>query len=280
MTKPRLYEIEGGDGLMLHVRDFGPEDAQPILFLHGWSQHHLCWAKQAGSDLAEQHRLICPDLRGHGASGKPLEAGAYTDGALWAADVAAIIDALGLVRPILVGWSMAGWVVGDYLRVHGDSALGGIMLVAALSRGGSHADAEIAAKIRPDATGAALLSSDQGRQLDGLLAFLKASFAAPPSKRDMGMIAGWTMLTPVEVRRATIQRDVDFRPDFATTTCPIALLYGEADRVVPQPTATEIVTQRPDAKLFAYPGTGHMPFWERAEAFNADLATFARECAE
>lgn len=283
--KPRIHEIEGGGGAMLHVREFGPEDGQPILLLHGWSQMHHAWAKQTIGPLAERFRLICPDLRGHGASAKPADPAAYTNSDFWAEDVAAIIRVLDLHRPIVAAWSMAGWVLGDYLRVHDSAALGGIALIAALCRGGIHADKDLSATIKHDASGAALLSADQVKQLEGTFAFIKAAFAAPPSKRDAALIAGWTALTPVGARRACIQRDVDFRAEYAAVTCPALLISGEADRIVPPARALELSahipgTHLPETRILRYPGTGHMPFWERPERFNADLAAFAEICRE
>ena len=91
----------------------------PILFIHGWSQNHLCWVKQYESALADEFRLVAYDLRGHGMSEAPLEPEHYTDGRLWADDVAAIIDQLGLDRPVLVGWSYGGFVICDYVRAYG-----------------------------------------------------------------------------------------------------------------------------------------------------------------
>ena len=89
----KIHTVRGGGGLRLHVREWGKADGPPILFIHGWSQNHLCWAKQYESALADEFRLVAYDLRGHGMSEAPLEPEHYTDGELWADDVAAIIDA-------------------------------------------------------------------------------------------------------------------------------------------------------------------------------------------
>jgi non-heme chloroperoxidase len=64
----KVHVIPGGGGLRLHVREWGQADGPPILFLHGWSQNHLCWARQYDSALAGEFRLIACDLRGHGMS--------------------------------------------------------------------------------------------------------------------------------------------------------------------------------------------------------------------
>lgn len=83
----QTHTIAGGRQLKLHVREWGQPDARAILFIHGWSQNHLCWSKQIESPLAEEFRLVAIDIRGHGQSEAPLDAESYTTGALWADDV-------------------------------------------------------------------------------------------------------------------------------------------------------------------------------------------------
>lgn len=81
----------------------GEPGRPPILFIHGWSQCHLCWSGQVSSQLAASFRMVTFDNRGHGTSGKPLDPGSYADERLWADDLAAVIDQTGLDRPVLVG---------------------------------------------------------------------------------------------------------------------------------------------------------------------------------
>ena len=84
------------------------------------------------------------DLRGHGMSEAPLEPEHYTDGTLWADDVAAIVDQLRLDRPVLVGWSYGAFVICDYVRVYGQDRIAAIKFVEGVDqarRGGlRHAD--------------------------------------------------------------------------------------------------------------------------------------------
>ncbi|HMI24624.1 MAG TPA: alpha/beta fold hydrolase, partial [Streptosporangiaceae bacterium] len=94
----QTHTVAGGGGLQLHVREWGKADGPPILFIHGWSQNHLCWDKQYESALRDEFRLVAFDLRGHGMSEAPPGPGPYTDDKLWADDLAAIIGRLGLER--------------------------------------------------------------------------------------------------------------------------------------------------------------------------------------
>ena len=59
----RTHTVRGGGGLRLHVREWGKTDGPPMLFIHGLSQSHLCWARQYESDLADEFRLVACDLR-------------------------------------------------------------------------------------------------------------------------------------------------------------------------------------------------------------------------
>jgi non-heme chloroperoxidase len=48
------YDVRGGAGLRLHVREWGNREGPPILLIHGWSQSQLCWARQVAGGLAEE----------------------------------------------------------------------------------------------------------------------------------------------------------------------------------------------------------------------------------
>ena len=87
----------------LHVREWGNPDGSPIVFIHGWSQSHLCWHRQTESRLCDEFRLVAFDLRGHGMSEAPPQSQHYTHAGPWAYDLAAIIEELELERAVLVG---------------------------------------------------------------------------------------------------------------------------------------------------------------------------------
>ncbi len=135
----KTHTVEGGGGLQLHVREWGKADGPPILFIHGWSQNHLCWDKQYESALRDEFRLVAYDLRGHGMSEAPPGPEHYTDGKLWADDLAAIINQMGLERPVLVGWSYGAFVICDYVRAYGQDRIAAVNFVEGAVRLGEAA---------------------------------------------------------------------------------------------------------------------------------------------
>ena len=93
-------------GVRVHVAEAGPGDGPPVLCLHGWPQHWLIWRGLLGP-LGDRHRLICPDLRGHGWSGWP-EDGDFRKARL-ADDALALLDVLGIERADVIGHDWGGW---------------------------------------------------------------------------------------------------------------------------------------------------------------------------
>lgn len=94
-------QVTVADGVQLNVAVGG--SGRPIVLLHGFPQTHLMW-RHVAADLAADHTVICPDLRGYGASAKPVD----TDGQAYAkrtmaADVVALAKALGHNRFALAG---------------------------------------------------------------------------------------------------------------------------------------------------------------------------------
>jgi pimeloyl-ACP methyl ester carboxylesterase len=90
--------IDAG-GLRTHVALAGPEDAPPLLLVHGWPQNWWAW-REVIARTKDRYRIIAPDLRGHGWTDAPREG--YGKDQL-ATDLLALIDAMGLERVTWVG---------------------------------------------------------------------------------------------------------------------------------------------------------------------------------
>jgi pimeloyl-ACP methyl ester carboxylesterase len=92
--------VDVADGVALDVATGG--SGSPVVLLHGFPQTHLMW-RHVAVDLAAEHTVICPDLRGYGASDKPADDGRTYAKRTMAADVVAVTRALGHDRFALVG---------------------------------------------------------------------------------------------------------------------------------------------------------------------------------
>src|SRR3954451_17692682 len=88
------------DGVALNVSIGG--SGRPIVLLHGFPQTHLMW-RHVAADLASDHTVICPDLRGYGDSDKPADTGDTYAKRTMAHDVVAAARALGHDRFALAG---------------------------------------------------------------------------------------------------------------------------------------------------------------------------------
>ncbi|WP_232001085.1 alpha/beta fold hydrolase, partial [Mycobacterium sp. 1165178.9] len=95
------------DGCRVHLRVWGPADQPPVVLVHGGGAHSGWWDHIAPF-FARTHRVIAPDLSGHGDS----ESRGHYDLRTWASEVMAAAAAAGPAgRPTIVGHSMGGWVV-------------------------------------------------------------------------------------------------------------------------------------------------------------------------
>ncbi|KMW58120.1 putative hydrolase [Candidatus Rhodobacter oscarellae] len=269
--------VTGHNGVRLHVATAGDPAAPALLLIHGWSQCHLSWTKQLEGPLADRFFLVAPDLRGHGASDKPDAPEAYDNSAPWAGDIAAIIDQLDLNRPLLVGWSMGGKVMLDYLAVHGDAALAGVALVGSAVTSGRSQPAEAAAQRGADVAVAAqgMYSEDLGANLAATLAFVKACTAQPVEADTLAWMMGYNMLCPPHIRAAARLRHDDYRDVARATRAPALVLWGDQDRPMPRALFDESVACFADPHPVVFEGIGHSPFWEAPERFDQVLGDFA-----
>ncbi|WP_329316435.1 alpha/beta fold hydrolase [Streptomyces sp. NBC_01262] len=265
----RTTTVTGAGGVPLNILDAGPEDAPAVVLLHGFAQSAWSWVNQ----LTAPHplRIVAPDLRGHGRSGKP-DSG-YAGERAWADDVAAVITGLGLHRPVLGGWSYGGLVVMDYIAVHGDSALSGVVTVdATLTAGVPGAELLFG----PDffALVPQLLAPDAESMVAARQALLELSTARPLAPADLLTQLGASVRTPTRVCEALLGRALDRTDVAASVTVPWLAVHGSEDRVVAVAAAEEIASAQPAAEIQRWEGAGHAPFLEDPARFGKELADF------
>jgi non-heme chloroperoxidase len=274
-ARMKVHTIEGGGGLRLHVREWGKPDGAPILFIHAWSQNHLCWAEQYDSGLAEEFRLVAYDLRGHGMSEAPLEPEHYTDAQLWADDVAAIIDQLALDRPVLVGWSYGSYVICDYVRAYGQDRIAAIDF----SGGGVKlGQAAFGTLIGPgfldhfaDAT-----ADDLPTNIRAMRSFVRACLEKPLPDDALETAVCWNVVVPARIRANLAAREIDGDDVLRSLKVPLLVTQGRADSVVLPAMAEHVLATCPTAEASWYEGVGHVPHVEEPERFNRELAELTR----
>jgi non-heme chloroperoxidase len=271
----KAHTVRGGGGLRLHVREWGKADGPPILFIHGWSQNHLCWAGQYDSALAGEFRLVAYDLRGHGMSEAPLEPGHYTDGRLWADDLAAIIDNLGLGRPVLVGWSYGAFVICDYVRAYGQDRIAAIDFVEGAVKLG---EAAFGTLIGPGFLDhfAGATADDLPANIAAMRSFVRTCVVKPVPGDDIETAVCWNMVVPAAVRAHLAAREIDCDDVLAALQVPLLVTHGRADSVVLPAMAEHVLATCPTAQASWYEGTGHVPHLEDPGRFNRELAELTR----
>jgi non-heme chloroperoxidase len=267
----KVHTVEGAGGLRLHVREWGKPDGPPILFIHGWSQNHLCWAKQYESALADEFRLVAYDLRGHGMSEAPLEAEHYTDATLWADDVAAIIGQLELDHSVLVGWSYGSLVICDYVRLHGQDRIAAINFVEGVVKLG---ESSFGTLIGPgfldhfvDAT-----ADDLPTNIRAMRSFVRTCLAKQLPEDDVETAMCWNVVVPAAVRANLAAREIDCDDVLRCLQVPLLVTHGRADSVVLPAMAEHVLATCPTAEASWYDGVGHVPHLEEPERFNHELA--------
>jgi pimeloyl-ACP methyl ester carboxylesterase len=271
----QIHTMQGGAGVRLHVREWGKAEGQPIVFIHGWSQNHLCWVKQYDSILADEFRLVAFDLRGHGMSEAPLEPEHYTDDRRWADDLAAIFDALRLERSVLVGWSYGSFVICDYVRAYGQERIAAINFVEGAVRLG---EAAFGTLIGPgfldhfvDAT-----ADDLPRNIQAMRSFVRTCLVKPVSADDLESAVCWNIVVPAAIRASLGARQLDCDDVLRALEVPLLVTQGRADTVVLPAMADHILATCPTAEASWYEGVGHVPHLEETERFNRELAELAR----
>ena len=269
--KFKAVSVKTPDGLTISAQVWGNPNGPEILFVHGFSQSHLSWIKQVtNSDLAKEFRMVTYDLRGHGNSDKPLEPERYKTSKYWGDEVQAVMDATGLKRPVLVGWSYGGRVMADYLTTHGTGKLAGLNYVDAGQKGDPSFRRAEPAQSSFDGVGR------PRHQFAATRDFLHGCFSIQPTQDEYETMLGFNMMVPPKVRLGLSNRPLDVDDMLRGLRLPVLVTHGAEDKNSNLIAAEYTAKMIPGAKLSVYQGIGHAPFFESAPRFNAELAAFVR----
>ena len=265
-----VFSVRSADGTVLMGDAQGAPQAPEILFIHGLRQSRLSWDNQFADPALAGFRMVRFDLRGHGDSDKPTTLDAYSDADRWADDVAAVIAAANLRRPVLVGWSLGGYVAGAYLRKHGGVRVAGVNLVDAVTKLSSKLLTDEAATFTRTTT-----SHNLAERTAATADFLTACFHRTPTEVELQRMLVINGMTARAVNEGFIKtRTTDLEPVFQDYPGPILLTHGVHDRLVRMAMSERITALRPDSRLSIYAESGHSPFYEEPARFGRELAAF------
>lgn len=265
------------DGVALNVRSFGNLAGQPILLVHGFAQSLWCWQKQFSAPELQNFHLVAFDMRGHGQSDKPDVPSAYQSSDVWADDVAAVIDGLGLENPLAVFWSYSGLVLCDYLRRYGDGALSGMNFVSARTKVGTPAAKEMSGTLFSGLV-PGFCSADAVQRAAAVRLFLENLTEGNIPDPDFYTMLGYNLTVPPHVCAAMLDRQVDNDDVLQRSMVPTLITHGNCDTSVLPLMAQHHERIMPQAELSLWSNIGHAPFYEDADRFNAELARFAIQC--
>ncbi|MFJ9040405.1 alpha/beta fold hydrolase [Streptomyces sp. NPDC102406] len=277
------------DGSRLHVEVHGPEDAPAVVLSHGWTCSTAFWAAQIRA-LADGHRVIVYDQRGHGRS--PAAARLPYTADMLADDLEAVLDATLAPgeRAVLVGHSMGGMTMMAAAARPGFKEHAAAVLLC--STGSSRLVAEatvvpllLAGALRTRVTQAILGSKAPLGPVTPLgkrvLRFATMGPGAAPDKVEA--CARIVHACPRAVRHgwSHVLKTLDMDAALGELTLPVAVLGGTADRLTPVVHARRIAAALPDcAGLTELPGLGHMTPIEAPEAVTGKIRELAADHLE
>ncbi|MBS1066214.1 alpha/beta hydrolase [Gluconobacter kondonii] len=269
------------DNVEIFYKDWGPKDARPIMFHHGWPLSSDDWDAQMLFFLQQGFRVVAHDRRGHGRSGQVSE---RHDMDHYAADAFAVVEALDLRNVVHIGHSTGGGEVARYVAKHGQPS-------------GRAAKAVLVSAVPP-----LMLRTEANPEglpievFDGFRAALATNraqfFRDVPTgpfygfnregiSPQEGVIQNWWrqgMMGSAKAHYEGIKAfsETDQTEDLKSITIPTLVLHGEDDQIVPiADSALKSVELLANGTLKTYPGFSHGMLTVNAEVLNADLLAFA-----
>lgn len=272
--------VTTSDGVEIFYKDWGPKDAQPIVFHHGWPLSADDWDAQMLFFLSKGFRVIAHDRRGHGRSAQVSDG---HDMDHYAADASAVVEHLDLKNAFHVGHSTGGGQVTRYVAKYGQPQ-------------GRVAKAVLISSVPPLMVQTEL--SPEGAPievLDGLRAGLAANraqffldvptgpfygFNRSGAEISEGTIRNWWrqgMMGSAKAHYEGIRAfsETDQTDDLKAITVPVLVLQGDDDQVVPYKNAAILQNRLlQNSTLKIYAGYPHGMHTTHADVVNADILAF------
>jgi len=251
------------DGVPIFFVDRGKPPSTAILLIHGETFNSRFW-KHNIAPLAQHCRVVAPDLRGRGESGKTEDGQSI---AQFARDIDALAEHLGLSQILLVGWSLGSAVGWSYIAQFGQSRLRGFVNVDQLPY--RHVSEE-----QLEAAKAAVRENRFRNHLAKIDRYFGAG--SEPDEETRMWMASECMKTHSASHLAIVadSHRCDFRPVLPTIVVPNQV-YWASHGAITQDTLEQITARTDRCEPVFFEGCGHLIPWVRPEEFNARLLSFA-----
>lgn len=272
--------IKTKDGVDIFYKDWGPKDAQPIVFHHGWPLSSDDWDAQMLFFLAQGYRVIAHDRRGHGRSQQVSEG---HDMDHYAADAAEVFEALDLRNAVHIGHSTGGGEVARYVAKFGQpqGRVAKAVLVAAVP------PLMLKTADNPEGTPLEVFDGFRSALAANRAQFFRDVPAGPFygfNRRGAtvyeGVIQNWWrqgMMGSAKAHYEGIKAfsETDQTEDLKAITVPTLVLHGDDDQVVPYKDAAEKqIKLLRNAQMKIYEGLPHGMLTTHADQMNADILAF------
>lgn len=248
-------------GVEIAVHEHG--EGVPVLLLHAWGETHRTFDRLLPL-LPSTWHLVVPDQRGAGRSSKPADGYSLRDGA---ADMTALLDALGIETCWLLGTSSGGYLA-QQLAVEQPARVRGLVLVGSpskLHRPPPPAISESLAAFHDPVTRA---------DVDALNGALPLHRPVPAGFLEDQLTAALSI--PRYAWQASLDGLVRAVPpiDCGRIGARTLILWGDEEDVLPASQAGELLAAIEDSRLVVYEGTGHLVLWEQPERVAEDVTAF------
>ncbi|HLO41242.1 MAG TPA: alpha/beta hydrolase [Phycisphaerales bacterium] len=275
-----MSSVTTKDGVQIFFKDWGPKNAQPIVFHHGWPLSSDDWDAQMLFFVSKGYRVIAHDRRGHGRSSQVWDG---HDMDHYAADVSAVVEHLDLKNAVHIGHSTGGGEALHYTARHGKGRVSKLVLIGAVP--------PIMVKTAANPGGLPL------EVFDGFRAALAANraqfyldvasgpfygFNRPGAKPSEGIIRNWWrqgMMGSAKAHYDGIKAfsETDFTEDLKSIDVPTLVMHGDDDQIVPIADSALLSSKLlKKGTLKVYEKLGHGLCTINADVVNADLLGYIK----
>ena len=273
-----MSTITTTDGTEIFYKDWGPKDATPIVFHHGWPLSADDWDNQMLFFLHKGYRVIAHDRRGHGRSSQTWQGNEMDT---YAADVAALVKALDLKGAIHVGHSTGGGEVAHYAARAEPERIAKAVLIGAVP------PVMVQKESNPEGLPIAVFDGFREALVANRAQFYIDVPAGPfygfnreGAKVSQGLIDNWWrqgMMGGTKAHYDCIKAfsETDFTEDLKALDIPVLVMHGTDDQIVPiHDSALKAIKLLKHGTLKTYEGLPHGMCATHPEVVNPDLLAF------